>query len=119
MFPTDTLFLTGPSGDGLPLTSAADGLDVVAVGVTHEATEVVGVVFGEHPRRVQDLRSDRDGSVMKPSHRGAVGRGEGDVQLPALVVTGRRQPEGRSLAVGAGGPDRPAVGEGRHDPERR
>ena len=50
--------------------AVTDGLDVVAVGIAHERTEVRRVVLGEDARFVQHLRAQRDGRVAERRHRG-------------------------------------------------
>lgn len=41
-------------------------LDVVAVGIADEDTEVAGVVFGPHPWLVQNFGADADRRVAEP-----------------------------------------------------
>jgi hypothetical protein len=57
----------------------ADYFDVVAVGVAHERSVVVGVVLGPDPRLVESLGAEAFGGLEEGAHRSPVGRLEGDV----------------------------------------
>lgn len=86
------------------IRQAADGFDVVAVRVTHETAEVVWMVFGEDPGRVQDFRADGDGGgVELVNDCPAVGF-EGYVQLARLASLGWPDPERGAFAVREAGP---------------
>lgn len=56
-------------------------LDVVAVRITHERTEVAGVIFRPEPRRVQRLGTELHGSVIERLHLLMVGGAERDMNL--------------------------------------
>src|ERR1700733_16314307 len=66
-----------------------DGLDVVAVGVSHEGPVIVGVVPGPELRLVQALGSRPDGRRVERPNGRPVGRSEGDVGLTEAVAVPR------------------------------
>src|ERR1700743_836500 len=102
--------LSSSSVLAIPLTlpAVADGLGVVAVGSTHERTEVAGVIFRPQPRLVQRLGAQFHRRPVKGAHRVFVGRLERDVHLPtgsgAISI---RDPERRLTvpSVSDGAPD--------------
>jgi len=96
----------------------ADGFDAVAVRVSYETAEVVGVVFGEDPWRVEDLGTDPQSGGMDTVDGGPVGSGECDVQLSGSAAVGSR-PDPKWCTFTVGKADRLAVGVGSLESERR
>jgi hypothetical protein len=95
-----------------------DGLDVVAIGVSHETSEVVGVVFGEGSRCVEDLGIDTHGGGVEASDGGPIGSGECNVKFSgSTAVNSWPDPEWGTLVVGEA--NRLAVGVGGLESERR
>src|ERR1700730_4956660 len=84
-----------------------DRLDVIAVRVAHERTEVTGVIFGPLPRLMQRLGAPFHRRPVEGAHRVFVGGLAGQVHLPGgSHARPIRDPE-RCLAVTAV-PDGPA-----------
>jgi len=66
---------------GPSLVPMTDGLDVVAVRIAHEGSEVVRVVLGPQARRVKYLSTAGERGIEKRPYRRAIGCGERDMRL--------------------------------------
>jgi|ERR1039458_9295273 hypothetical protein len=66
---------------GLSLAPMTDGLDVVAVRIAYEGSEVVRVVLGPQARRVKYLSTAGERGIEKRPYRRAIGCGERDMRL--------------------------------------
>jgi hypothetical protein len=79
-----------------------DRLDVVAVGIAYESTEVPGVVFRPQPRLMQRLRTQPHRRLIRPAHGVFIGGRKRQVNLSigsgCGACCGVRNPE-RRLAV--------------------
>jgi hypothetical protein len=96
----------------------ANGFDVVAVRVSHETAEVVGVVLGKGSRCIQDLSIDAAGGVVKSMYGRPVASGERDVQFPrSPTVNGWTDPKWGTLVIREANPV--GVGVGGLEPKRR
>lgn len=92
------------------------GLDVVAIGIADEGTEVAGVILGPDPRCVQRFRAECDRGVMERADLVVPGGFEGEVNgRPHLPITGVFDPEVRfavsAIADGVADVHLPAVAQ--------
>ena len=70
-----------------------DGLDIVAVGIEHEGSVVIGVVVGTQAGRAVVLAARSDRRAVEGIDRCAGERSESDVDMPAAQAFSLADPE--------------------------
>ena len=64
----------------------AGGFDIVPVGIAHERSEVILVIFGPQSRSVQDLSSALYSRIEESLHGTSIGRAKGDMGLAKTIT---------------------------------